>query len=239
MSSSHATAHNNAHYFVPQPSIYPFVLSAGMFMLALGFILQMALFAGIAWLIISFFRNRSAANSGPAMATASAASPAQQRSGYLDGVSQRSAAAAPAAAPTASIQIAGDDYNTFERLLKEIQTGYARQDVNALASRTTPEMLGYFREELDSNAKRGLSNDLSEPTLLQGDLAEAWREADGEYATVAMRYEIIDAMVNVKSGAVVKGSTTEPEEVTELWTFARPVRGNASQWRLSAIQQAA
>ncbi len=45
MSSSHATAHNNAHYFVPQPSIYPFVLSAGMFMLALGFILKMNSFA--------------------------------------------------------------------------------------------------------------------------------------------------------------------------------------------------
>ncbi|HNI74380.1 MAG TPA: hypothetical protein PLX65_12800 [Accumulibacter sp.] len=28
------------HYFVPQPSPYPFILSGGIFLLALGFILQ-------------------------------------------------------------------------------------------------------------------------------------------------------------------------------------------------------
>jgi predicted lipid-binding transport protein (Tim44 family) len=36
---------------------------------------------------------------------------------------------------------------------------------------------------------------------------------------------------------VIEGSKTEPTELTEIWTFVRPVRGTASQWELSAVQQ--
>ncbi|HEY6897600.1 MAG TPA: cytochrome c oxidase subunit 3 [Rhodocyclaceae bacterium] len=41
MSSTHATTHENQHYYVPQPSPWPFIMAAGMFLLALGFILKM------------------------------------------------------------------------------------------------------------------------------------------------------------------------------------------------------
>ena len=48
-------AHTNAgshdtHYFVPQPSIYPFILSGGLFTLAFGFILQMNKFGLGPWM---------------------------------------------------------------------------------------------------------------------------------------------------------------------------------------------
>ena len=44
-----------AHYFVPQPSIYPFILSGGLFTLAFGFILQMNRFAPGPWLMLAGF----------------------------------------------------------------------------------------------------------------------------------------------------------------------------------------
>ena len=69
--------------------------------------------------------------------------------------------------------------------------------------------------------------------LLQGDLAEAWREGDSDYATVAMRFSLVDKTLDRASGRVVDGSD-RPVEVTEVWTFVRP-RG--SNWELSAIQQ--
>jgi predicted lipid-binding transport protein (Tim44 family) len=68
--------------------------------------------------------------------------------------------------------------------------------------------------------------------LRQGDLAEAWREGDTEYATVAMKFALKDSMVDRASGRTVEGG--EPSEVTELWTFMRARGGN---WLLSAIQQ--
>lgn len=199
----------------------------------LGFLLQGLLIAGVVMLIVSFFRNRSAANK-PALATAAAgASPAPGQ----QNVYRAAAAGVGASAPT--VQIGSDDYSAFEGLLKGVQLAYANSDVKALEKLTTPEMLSNLAGELDDNKRRGVSNDMSEPKLLQGDLAESWREGNGEYATVDMRYELIDAVVDQKSGRVIEGSTTEPQQVVERWTFWRPAGGKPSQWELSAIQQIA
>ena len=51
MNSAHASAPHTGHYYVPQPSLYPFFLSGGMFLLALGFILQMNRFAPGPWVM--------------------------------------------------------------------------------------------------------------------------------------------------------------------------------------------
>jgi predicted lipid-binding transport protein (Tim44 family) len=75
-------------------------------------------------------------------------------------------------------------------------------------------------------------NRVSDVKLLQGDLAEAWREGDADYATVAMRFALNDSMVERASGRTVEGGS--PSEVTELWTFRRARGGD---WLLSAIQQ--
>ena len=199
----------------------------------LGFLLQVALIGGIiylGYLAFQYFRNRG---SQPALATAAAgAGQAPRNANYRD------AAGALGGGAGSALTIGPDDYDAFERLLGEIQTAYGRNDLDALGDRVTPEMLSYFAEELDANAKKGVRNEVSQAKLLQGDLAEAWREADGEYATVAMRYSLIDATVEAASGRVVTGSTTTPEEVTEVWTFRRPSNGTARQWELSAIQQA-
>ena len=71
--------------------------------------------------------------------------------------------------------------------------------------------------------------------LLQGDLAEAWREGDDEYATVAMRYQLTDTLIDRNSGRVVEMGNG-PDQGTEYWTFRR-ARG--APWMVSAIQQAA
>ena len=96
-------------------------------------------------------------------------------------------------------------------------------------------MLRNFGGELEENRRRGVRNALSEVKLLQGDLAEAWREGGTDYATVAMRFAVLDAMVDRATGRVVSGDTTRPTEATELWTFRRE---GGSPWLLSAIQQA-
>ena len=76
-------------------------------------------------------------------------------------------------------------------------------------------------------------NKVSNVKLLQGDLAEAWREGDTDYATVAMRYSLVDKTIERTSGRLVEGSD-QPQEVTDVWTFVRPRGG---KWELSAIQQ--
>jgi predicted lipid-binding transport protein (Tim44 family) len=131
------------------------------------------------------------------------------------------------------VQIQPADYETFERLLGETQDAYSNEDVARLGTLATPEMVSYFARDLEQNKSRNVVNKVAGTKLLQGDLAEAWREGETDYASVAMRYSLVDTYLDRATGRVVEGSG-QPEEVTEVWTFLRPRGG---KWELSAIQQ--
>ena len=188
-----------------------------------GLVLQLAVFGGLIWLALRFFANRAAK---PAFAG---------RSGYTaarsapDGLGSGSAA-------QASLAIGPADFTAFERTLGEVQAAHSREDLGALSRLAAPEMVRQFAADIERNRGRGLRNDVSGVTLLQGDLSEAWREPSGDYATVAMRFGARDVMVERASGRVVEGDPNRPVEAVELWTFRRDRGG---PWLLSAIQQAA
>jgi predicted lipid-binding transport protein (Tim44 family) len=191
----------------------------------IGLLLQVVLVVIVARLIFAWWQRRNMR----APAYAAAAYPATGYSFSGLGGALGSTNARPAGEPLA---IAKSDYDVFERLLGDIQAAYSTEDLSALRAKVTPEMLSYFSEQLAGNASRGLINRIFDVKLLQGDLAEAWREGGTDYATVAMRFALKDSMVERASGRTVEGG--EPSEVTELWTFMRARGGN---WLLSAIQQ--
>jgi predicted lipid-binding transport protein (Tim44 family) len=202
-----------------------FLGGVGGFLSFIGLIFQLGLVALIAMFLWRYFQRRSQ----PAYAGL-----------YRDGGPVQpmklvgSNGPAGPAQRSDTIGIGGADYDAFERLLGEVQAAYSAEDIAALRARATPEMLSYFSEDLAQNASRGVVNKVSNVKLLQGDLAEAWREGDTEYATVAMRFSLNDTMVDRASGRVVEGDPTHPQEAAELWTFRRSRGG---QWMLSAIQQ--
>jgi predicted lipid-binding transport protein (Tim44 family) len=134
----------------------------------------------------------------------------------------------------ASVVIQPADYAAFDQSLQAVQAAWSRHDINALRALVTPEMASYFAEQLAEQTSRGVHNTVSDVRLLQGDLAEAWSEPGREYATVAMRFSMIDVTYDT-AGRMVEGSATEHVEATEVWTFMRAPGG---AWLLSAIQQA-
>ena len=197
----------------------------------LGLLIQVVLIVIVARLAFAWWqrRNQPAAAYAPA-GQASAADPRGASTQNFTGFGGLFGGNAPAGEPRT---IAKEDYDAFEQLLGDIQAAYSAEDLNGLRAHVTPEMLSYFSEQMTENASRGLVNQVTDVKLLQGDLAEAWREGSTDYATVAMRFALTDRMVERASGRTVEGG--EPEEVTELWTFMR-ARGGG--WLLSAIQQA-
>jgi predicted lipid-binding transport protein (Tim44 family) len=134
---------------------------------------------------------------------------------------------------SAPLEIGPADYEAFERLLGEVQAAWSNEDVEKLHTLATPEMVSYFSKDLEENKARNDVNKVSDVKLLQGDLAESWREGETDYASVAMRFSLVDKTLERGTGRVVAGSDT-PVEATEVWTFARRRGGN---WELSAIQQ--
>lgn len=216
-----------------------FFSGLGSFAGILGFILQIVIVVFLVRMAVKFFRNR---NAGARPAYAGPGEPlrregAPQGGGPLGGLGGAlgglgSGGARPRVRD--ELNVGPADYAEFERLLGAVQTAYANEDQSAFRTLLTPEMQTYFADDLAGNARRGVVNKVSDVRLLQGDLSESWREGDIEYATVAMRFSLIDATVDRATGRVVEGDPTRPTEAVELWTF---VRGQGRPWTVSAIQQ--
>jgi predicted lipid-binding transport protein (Tim44 family) len=192
-----------------------------------GLILQIGLIIVVVRLAMSWWQRRhtpASAYAGPGPGAASGPGPQTSfRTGTGFGLGSGSA----------PLEIQPADYEAFERLLSEIQAAWSNEDVAKLHTLATPEMVSYFTKDLEENKARNDINKVSDVKLLQGDLAEAWREGESDYASVALRFSLVDKTLERATGRLVAGSE-QPIEATEVWTFVRP-RG--SNWELSAIQQ--
>jgi predicted lipid-binding transport protein (Tim44 family) len=186
----------------------------------LGFLLQIFLIVMLVRFLLRWFRNRAPATAGGPGLFA--------RSGFPGGFG---GGGGPAVQPVA---IAPDDYRAYEQLLVAVQAAWSAHDLPALQRIATPEMVSVFAEQLAEQTSQGVRNSVTDVRLLQGDLAQAWQEGGRQYATVAMRFAMIDVTTDA-TGRVVDGSPTEHVTATELWTFLRSPGG---RWVLSAIQQA-
>ena len=227
----------------------------------LGLMLQIALFAGVAMLLFSWWQRRKQQND-PAYARAQAAGPYGQMPGTpvqgydragapsaspgamglgaagagaaAGGMFSRSAQAEPT--PTRPLTLSGEEFGAFEKLLAGVHEAFAREDHTALRQLCMEEMADYFAQDIAENVRNNRAVRISDVRLEQGDLAEAWKEPGAEYATVAMRFSMIDVLLDRRSGQITEGSDKDRAEVTEIWTFVRQPGGKPQDWKLSAIQ---
>lgn len=206
----------------------------------LGLLLQGVLIFFLVRFAMRMFGNRqtaySGAGAGPSARSNAATGPGFQIPG-MGGINLGgSSASAKPRGPSASadeIGVGQKDLEHFERLLKEMQEAYADEDYASLRRITTPEAMSYLAEELSENATRGVKNEVRDVHLVQGDVAESWREGNVDFATVAMRYESIDVLRDRTSGQLISGDPDNVSESTEIWTF---VRRPGTDWQISAIQ---
>jgi predicted lipid-binding transport protein (Tim44 family) len=189
----------------------------------IGLILQIGLIIIVVRLAMSWWQRRHETASAYAGAPAGPGASPSFRTGSGFGLGSGNA----------PLEIVPSDYEAFERLLGEIHDAWSNEDIARLHTLATPEMVSYFTRDLEQNRARNVVNKVFGTKLLQGDLAEAWREGDIDYASVAMRYSLVDKTLNRTTGQLVEGGE-QPMDVTEVWTFMRPRGGN---WELSAIQQ--
>lgn len=186
----------------------------------LGFIIQIALIFFIGrWLLRMFMNRRTATAGGPAM--------------FNPGGNQAPPMPTGGGRVAPSVNITPTDFQNFEKLLQGVQAAWTQHDLSTLRMVATPEMVSYFGEQLAEQTSRGERNAVTDVKLEQGDLSEAWAEDGREYATVAMRFSMID-VTRDSTGRVTAGSPDQRGMATEIWTFLRAPGG---RWVLSAIQQ--
>jgi predicted lipid-binding transport protein (Tim44 family) len=203
--------------------IFGMLFGGGFMHMGLGFggffgvLLQLAiLFFIVRWLMRRFLGGGAATNRQPV---------APQPSIY-----------APVGAQTsgvAPLQITPADSQAFAQCLVYVQQAWGAGDLNAIAQAATPEMMGYFRDQLATLSRQGLRNRVANVTVDGMEVSEAWSEGGTDFATVALRFSMLDVTEDA-AGRVVDGSPTVRALVTEIWTFTRRRGGH---WTLAAIQQ--
>ena len=194
----------------------------------IGLVLQIGLILIVVKLAMSWWQRRHTPANAYASGPAASAAPPQTGGGFGSGMGFGLGSSSPA-----PLEIQPTDYEAFERLLGEVQAAWSNEDVAKLHTLATPEMVSYFTKDLEQNKANNDINKVTDVKLLQGDLSEAWREGETDFASVALRFSLVDKTLERGTNRLVGGSET-PTEATEVWTFARQRGGN---WELSAIQQ--
>ncbi|MCL6621533.1 MAG: Tim44 domain-containing protein [Syntrophobacterales bacterium] len=117
----------------------------------------------------------------------------------------------------------------------QIQAAWANRDLTPVRDRLTDEMFRLLQEDAERLKAEGRINRLENIAVRSVDLTEAWQENGQDYITVRIYANMLDYMVDDRTGEVLEGSKTEPVKFEEYWTFTRPVGPNS--WKLSAITQ--
>jgi predicted lipid-binding transport protein (Tim44 family) len=196
-------------------------------------LIQIAILGFLVWMAIGFFRRRRALSepqTTSAYSRQSAFQPTPNAGPWGGGQQAQSLPVQEGA----DISLTQADQNAFEQLLIDVQDAFGREDYGRLRELTTPEIMSYLAEELSDNATHNKRNDVSGTRLLDAEVVEAWEEASGDYATIALHYKSTDVMRDRTTGAIVAGSASVATETNELWTF---VRDGSGVWKLSAIQE--
>jgi predicted lipid-binding transport protein (Tim44 family) len=125
---------------------------------------------------------------------------------------------------------------TAQDIFFKVQGAWNKQDIGALRALCGTELMKTWEEELAVLHGRGQRNKMENVALRESEISEVWTENGEDYITVRLLANLLDYTSDVKTGAVVTGSNSEPVEFEEYWTFTRQVGPHA--WKLAAVQQA-
>jgi predicted lipid-binding transport protein (Tim44 family) len=192
-----------------------------------GMLLQLLIIGLLIYFVVRLFRGRSFSSGWrgggpgwPPRSAGAAAAPARRDRGH-------------------DINLSDADLSAFQAIHAAVQEAWSAGDLSRLRRLMTPEMLGYFSEELTRNTSQGVQNIVSDVQLVKGELSEGWEEGDLQYATAYLRWRAVDYVVRLGRSPgdpdyIVSGDPRTPTEAEEMWTF---VRRRGGEWLLSAIQQ--
>ena len=187
----------------------------------IGLMLQLALVGGVIWLGVRLFRGATQAS----------------------GISRRQPIDVPYQAVPSPVlprprvdkqfEPSDADKQAFGAILIEVQKAWSDGDIGALRQLATPEIVSWLADDLSRNASQGVRNVVDRIGLQKGEVIEAWRDGQIEYATAVLTFSARDVTID-GSGAVVAGDPHVPTLSTEAWTFLRAPGG---RWLLSAVER--
>jgi predicted lipid-binding transport protein (Tim44 family) len=200
---------------------------------------EIALLAGIAYLIYRFMKKkREQSQLAPALHSSAPFGARQPEAIRMQPVE---AAYLPADSGLQHIQQMDRSFDetAFQDMVMDyffrIQAAWMNRDLSTVSGLLTEEMRTIMQGDIDQLLKDKQINRLENIAVRKVEIAEAWQESGQDYITALVHANLLDYTTDEATGAVVSGSTTEPVRFEENWTFVRAVGSNP--WQLSGIHQ--
>ncbi|MEL6503221.1 MAG: Tim44/TimA family putative adaptor protein [Pseudomonadota bacterium] len=117
-----------------------------------------------------------------------------------------------------------------------IVTAFADGDKRALKGLLSREVFENFEAVIDERASRGETVKASFVGVDKAEITAAELVDEEAQITVHFTSQMISATVD-KDDEVVEGDLNEVAEITDVWTFARPVKSRDPNWKLVATDE--
>lgn len=118
-----------------------------------------------------------------------------------------------------------------------IVTAFAAGNKKELTSLLSKDVFDSFSGAIDARKKRGETVDSSFVGIDKADITQAGLKGDQAEVTVRFESQLISA-VRSKDGEIIEGDPNDLQSVTDIWTFAHPVKDANPNWKLVATKSA-
>jgi predicted lipid-binding transport protein (Tim44 family) len=122
-----------------------------------------------------------------------------------------------------------------EDIFFKIQGAWTRRDLGGVRHLLNQEMLGILGRDLEDLVAKKQMNKLENIAVREVEIVEAGQERGEDFISVRIYANLLDYVVDEKSGQVVSGSSSDPVKFVEYWTFTRNV--GEKNWALAGISQ--
>jgi len=125
------------------------------------------------------------------------------------------------------IQVASD-------VFFKVQAGWMRRDISSYRDLLGEQLAAEYEAQFTEMESKGELNKLENISIRQVKMIAAGSENGEDFVTVLFTANLLDYIVDDKSGDLISGSMTEPVKFAEEWSWARPLGTEA--WKLEGIK---
>ncbi|MEE4240972.1 MAG: Tim44 domain-containing protein [Desulfopila sp.] len=118
----------------------------------------------------------------------------------------------------------------------QIQAGWMRRDLDSYKHLLGDTIAAEYDEHFAEMRQAGHINKLESIAIRRVEIVNAGSDGKEDFVTVVFSANLLDYIVDEKTGELVSGSMTEPVKFEEEWTWARPT--GTQNWRLEGIGEA-
>jgi predicted lipid-binding transport protein (Tim44 family) len=117
----------------------------------------------------------------------------------------------------------------------QVQAGWMRRDLESYRHLLGDQLAREYEEHFAEMRSKGQINKLESIAVRTIEIVQAGSDGREDFVTVLFTANLLDYVVDDKSGELVSGSMTTPVKFKEEWTWARPV--GTQSWKLEGIKE--